>query len=145
MSDNITLNSGAGGDVVAADALGGSIKHQQVLVEFGAAGTASRVDATHGLPVTSAQSASATCANVSSSATSVTVLASNTSRGGVCITNESTATLYLKFGATASLTSYTVPIGPGKYWEMPAWPKIYTGVLDGIWSAANGTARVTEW
>lgn len=86
--------------------------------------------------------ASATLANVASSASSVTLLASNAARRGVVIYNESTAILYVKFGATASATSYTVQIPAGGYWEMshPA----YTGIIDGIWSAANGNARITE-
>ena len=141
MADNVVLNSGAGGDTVAADALGGSIKHQQFLVEYGAAGTATRVDATHGLPVQSARTPTATLTNVTSSASTATILASNTSRLGAWIVNESTATLYLKCGATASLTSYSVAIGPGVVWELPTSSVLYTGILDGIWSAANGRTR----
>jgi hypothetical protein len=85
-----------------------------------------------------------TLSNVSASATSVTVLASNASRKAAMIFNDSAATLYLKFGATASTSSYTVQIGPNGYYEMPANPVLYTGILDGIWSSATGTARVTE-
>jgi hypothetical protein len=88
--------------------------------------------------------ATATLSNVSGSATSVTVLASNASRKAVMIFNDSAATLYLKFGATASTSSYTVQIGPNGYYEMPANPVLYTGILDGIWSSATGAARVTE-
>ena len=145
MSDNVVLNSAAGGDTIAADALGGSVKHQPVLAEYGAAGTATRVDVTHGLPIQSARTPTATLTNVTSSASTGTVVASNTSRVGLWIVNESTATLYLKCGATASLTSYSAVIGPGQLWEMPTSSVLYTGILDGIWSAANGTARVTEF
>lgn len=87
--------------------------------------------------------ATSTLSNVASSASSVTVLALNTSRLGAMIFNDSTATLYLKFGATASATSYTVQIPPNGYYELPT-PHLYTGIMDGIWSAANGNARVTE-
>lgn len=76
------------------------------------------------------------------SATSVTVLAANTSRLGAIIVNDSTATLYLKYGATASTSSFTYKLQGGATWEMPA--PIFTGVLDGIWSSATGNARVTE-
>ena len=86
--------------------------------------------------------ATATLANVSASVTSVTLRASAATRRGLMIVNESAADLYVKFGATASLTSYTVKMGPGSYYELPSPP--YTGVVDGIWSAASGTARVTE-
>ncbi len=92
---------------------------------------------------TIAGSATATLSNVSSSATNVTVLASNANRKMMMVTNDSTASLYLKFGTTASTTSYTVLIPPQGYYEMPN-PGLYTGIIDGIWSAANGSARVTE-
>lgn len=90
---------------------------------------------------------SATLTNVASSATNVTLLASNANRRGVIIQNESTSVLYVKFGATATTSSYTVAIpatasGIGGYWEMPS--PIYTGIIDGIWASANGNARVTE-
>jgi peroxiredoxin len=96
------------------------------------------------IPVTSPTSSSAALSNVSGSATSVTVLASNASRKNATFYNDSTATLYLKFGSTAaSTTSYTVQIPPNGYYELPNG-SIYTGQLTGIWSAANGAVRVTE-
>lgn len=50
MSDNVTLNEGAGGDVVAADDIAG-VKHQRVKVEFGADGAATDVSATNPMPI----------------------------------------------------------------------------------------------
>lgn len=79
--------------------------------------------------------------NVSASATSVTVLASNAARRGATIYNDSTEILYLKFGATASATSFTIKMQPDTYYEVPF---VYTGVIDGIWNSASGSARVTE-
>lgn len=84
----------------------------------------------------------ATLANVSGSASSVTLRAAATTRLGLLVYNDSTASLYLKYGATASATSFTVFLGPTAYWEMPA--PIYNGTVDGIWTAAAGNARVTE-
>jgi hypothetical protein len=49
MADNINLNAGAGGDVVAADDIGG-IKHQRVKVEYGADGSATDVSNSTPLP-----------------------------------------------------------------------------------------------
>ncbi|RST30154.1 hypothetical protein HMF7854_04425 [Sphingomonas ginkgonis] len=49
MADNTTLNSGAGGDVIATDDIGG-IKHQRVKVEFGVDGQASDVANSNPLP-----------------------------------------------------------------------------------------------
>lgn len=86
--------------------------------------------------------ATATLANVSGSATSVTLFASNAAARGRTIHNDSTATLYLKFGATASTTSYTVKLDSDAYYEFPS--PLYTGVVDGIWSSATGAGRTTE-
>ena len=86
---------------------------------------------------------SATLANVTSSATSTTVFSAKGSVKGRTIFNDSTAVLYLKFGATASTTSYTVQIAASGYYEFPQ--PAYGGVVDGIWAAANGAARTTEW
>tara|TARA_R110000868_G_scaffold148399_7_gene370319 strand:- start:70 stop:1002 length:933 start_codon:yes stop_codon:yes gene_type:complete len=84
----------------------------------------------------------ATLTNVTSSATTATILASNSNRRMATIYNDSTSALYLKYGATASATSYTIKMEAGAYYELPT--PVYTGVLDGIWISANGFARVTE-
>jgi hypothetical protein len=86
----------------------------------------------------------AATANVSSSASNTTLLsASAGSINGRTIFNDSTAVLYVKFGVTASATSYTVQIAAGGYFEFP--DPLYTGQVDGIWASANGNARITEW
>jgi hypothetical protein len=81
-------------------------------------------------------------ANVGSSATNVTLLASNAARKGASIMNDSTEVLYVKFGATASATSFHVKMAAGSYLEVPFG---YTGIIDGIWASANGNARVGEF
>lgn len=81
-------------------------------------------------------------ANVSASASSVTLFASNPTAWIRIVKNDSSAVLYLKYGATASTTSYTTDVLPGERYEFPQ--PIYTGVVDGIWAAANGSARTTE-
>lgn len=86
---------------------------------------------------------SATTSNVAASASSTVVLAANTNANARTVFNDSTAVLYLKFGATASATSYTVQLAAGGFFEFPA--PLYTGEVDGIWAAANGNARTTEW
>jgi hypothetical protein len=83
-----------------------------------------------------------THSNVASSASNVTLLASNASRKGAAIYNDSTAILYVKFGATASATSFKVAMAAASYYEFPQ--PIYTGIVDGIWASANGNARITE-
>lgn len=96
-------------------------------------------------PVTAASVAvaSATLSNVNASGSAVTVLASNASRNGAIVYNDSTTNLRIKFGTAASATSFTYFLGPGATWEMP--PAItYTGIITGIWDSATGAARVTE-
>lgn len=85
----------------------------------------------------------ATLANVASSATSVTLFAANAAARGRAVFNDSTAVLYLKFGATASSSSHTVQVAAGVYFEFPQ--PLYGGVVDGAWATANGNARTTEW
>lgn len=97
-------------------------------------------------PTKEVRPATPTQTSVASSATNVTVVASNANRLGATITNESTQNLYLKLGATASATSYTVLLpgaaaAPYAYYEIPFG---YTGIVDGLWASANGNARVTE-
>lgn len=85
----------------------------------------------------------ATVTSVNDQATSTTVLAVNGSRRGAIIFNDSTSILYLKFGTTASATDFTMKLGPGESGRLTQ--PIYTGKIDGIWSAdASGAARVTE-
>lgn len=141
MADNTVINAGTGGDTIATDDISG-VKYQRVKVVSGADGTATDVSATAPLPVQESRVSTSTLSNVSSSATSVTVLASNSSRRQATVYNDSTAILYLKFGATASATSYTVQLPAAGYYELPQ--PVYTGILDGIWASANGNARVTE-
>lgn len=85
----------------------------------------------------------ATLANVASSATNVTVFAATQNINSRAVYNDSTAVLYLKFGATASTTSYTVQIAANGYYEFPQ--PVYAGQVDGIWASANGAARTTQW
>ncbi|HWA29098.1 MAG TPA: hypothetical protein VG734_25840 [Lacunisphaera sp.] len=139
--DSVTLNPGNGGDAIAADEIAG-VKVQRVKLIHGADGVNDGDVATSN-PLPAKQTCSTgALSNVPSSATSGTMLASNPARRGAIVHNDSTATLYLKYGATASTNSYTVKILPDQSWEMPL--PAYTGIIDGIWSAANGNARVTE-
>lgn len=84
-----------------------------------------------------------THANVAGSASNVTLIAANSSRKNAIIFNDSSAPLYVKFGATASNTDFALKLFPNETWEMGA--NLYTGIIDGIWDSATGNARVTEW
>lgn len=97
------------------------------------------------LRVVNAGAATGTKTNVSSSATSVTILASNTSRKGALFYNDSTQICYLDLsGGTASTSSYSVQMPSQSLFELPG-PVIYNGLVTGIWASANGSMRVTEF
>ncbi|MBE8968378.1 hypothetical protein IQ277_19770 [Nostocales cyanobacterium LEGE 12452] len=78
---------------------------------------------------------------VASSTTSVTILAGNSNRKGATIWNDSTAILFIEFGATATTSAFAAKLFAGGYYEVPFH---YTGVISGIWSVANGNALVRE-
>jgi hypothetical protein len=96
------------------------------------------------------QAATATLTSVAASASTTPLVAANSAvvgttagRLGLIIVNDSaTATLYLAYAATASLTSFTHKLLPGAVWWME--PPIYGGIISGIWDAAVGNARITE-
>lgn len=88
------------------------------------------------------RASTATLSNVNDAAVSTTILASNAARLGATVYNDSTVALYLKFGSSASTTSFTVKLAADQYYEVPFG---YTGILTGIWASdAAGAARVTE-
>lgn len=95
------------------------------------------------------QAATAALSSVPASASTGQLVAalakssSVTGRLGLIIVNDSaSATLYIAYAATASLTAYTEKVYPGQTWEMPS--PIYGGLVSGIWDAAVGNARITE-
>lgn len=85
----------------------------------------------------------ATLANVSSSASSVTIFAANANAVARYLYNDSTATLYLAFdGSAASTTNFTVSVATDTFYEFPL--PLCGGKITGIWASANGAARTTE-
>lgn len=130
---------------VGAAANGAAVVGNPVLIA-GSDGTNARTiktssDGTVQVAATPTKSSTGTVTNVSSSATNVTLLSTNANRLGATVYNDSNQVLYLKLGATASTTSYTVRVSAQGYYEVPS---NYTGQIDGIWNSANGAARVTE-
>lgn len=73
--------------------------------------------------------------------TNTTVLAANNSRLGAAIYNEGSVACFVKLGATASATSYTIKIAVDGYYELPI---VYTGIITGITASGTATLRVTE-
>lgn len=84
-----------------------------------------------------------TVTSVAAVAASTTLLSANINRKQAMFFNDSSATLYLILSAgAASTTAFTTKVLSQGYYEIP-WPT-YTGQVNGIWSAATGSVRVTE-
>lgn len=89
------------------------------------------------------RSSTGTQSSVASSASSVTILAANTTRLGASVYNDSTQILYLLLASgTASSTNYTLQMASNTLYEVPF---DYQGIIKGIWASANGNARVMEY
>lgn len=86
--------------------------------------------------------AGATVASVGASVTSITILPANIARKGALFFNDSSSTAIVKFGATASASSYSLKIPSQTFYELSNG---YTGVVDSIWALANGSIKVTEF
>lgn len=86
-------------------------------------------------------SSSSTVTRVNDAATNATLLSANTARKRVILQNDSTATAYVKYGATATSTDFTVSLGTGD-----TLIDDYRGRIDCIWSSdtASGGIQVTE-
>jgi hypothetical protein len=100
-------------------------------------------DATGNLRVTSKTPADVgTPSNTQSSTANQTLLSSNASRYGFKIYNDGVNPIYVKYGATATTTSYTYLLPGHALLEEYE----YTGRVDAIWAVDNGTdvARTTE-
>lgn len=80
--------------------------------------------------------------SVNDTASSTTCLAANAARNLATLYNDSTVNAYIKFGATASTTSFATIIPAQGLYEVP---KQYSGIIDCIWASdASGAMRVTE-
>lgn len=134
---------------VVVDATGGGsddyVQVMKLAVQTAGLSDLAPGDATNGLSVQQPRitAATATLSSVTASASSVALLASNTSRKYATVINDSTsAILYLAFAATATTSAYTAKVLAGGEWYMGS--VVYTGAISGIWSAAVGAARITE-
>lgn len=100
---------------------------------------------TNPLPVQPGLATTATGATVNDSNVSQPILAANPDRKGVVLRNNSSATLYLDYGASAAVVSAIYEVPPLGSWEMPVNGYVYTGQISGIWSAdSTGAAYIRE-
>ena len=81
--------------------------------------------------------------SLASAATSAQLLAANTARIALTLTNTDANAVYVYFGTTATATKFTVKIPADGYYEMPQ--PIYTGRIDAIWASdGSGSLIGTE-
>lgn len=82
-----------------------------------------------------------TISRTATSTTNATILASNASRKGAIIFNDAATVLFVKYGTTASATSWTHKLDPQSGVEIK---ESYTGRIDAILASSTGNAQVTE-
>jgi len=92
------------------------------------------------LSTTPAVVSTASITTLASTAASQQLLAANAARTGLILVNTDANQVRVKYGTTASASSFTF-IVPGNFgqWEMPE--PVYTGRLDAIWDA-DGTGSL---
>jgi hypothetical protein len=133
---------------------GDPVGRTEIYVDDGS-GNAKRVNATQPLPVSASPAYPTntwpnTPTNITAANADTALLASNTNRKGVVISNDSTAKLYVladgSGSGAASATNFTYVVGPGLTLELPIASDIATPTarLRGFWSAAQGSAAVSE-
>ncbi len=81
---------------------------------------------------------------VNSSDVNVTLIDDSDGSGRFMVTiyNNSSFSLYIKYGANATSDSYTLRISSGDYFEFQS--PCYTGRVDGFWEGVEGFAMITE-
>jgi hypothetical protein len=86
----------------------------------------------------------ATVNAVAASTSDTLLIAAGAGPNGRMIFNDSTAILYLRFGAGASASNHTTQIAPGGFYQAPN-DNNYAGQINGAWASATGNARITVW
>lgn len=85
---------------------------------------------------------SATVSNVNDAATNATILSADTARKGFRLYNDSEYGCYVKYGATATTSDFSIFMPAGSTWVENS----YRGQVDGIWEAnGSGAMRVTTF
>lgn len=173
MADNVTVDNGTLTDYIVSSDEAASGQVQRVKIAYSADGLDTHVTAdadgllvnlgvnndvsqagtwtvqpgntanTTAWLVTQRRGSSASVTAVADSATSGTLLASNSSRVTATITNDSSARLYVRYGAgAATTTDYTFSLAQHETVVVDD----YSGQINGIWATDpnDGGARITE-
>jgi hypothetical protein len=93
---------------------------------------------------TGVPSRSPTTLSIASTTASTTIAESNVNRKGILINNQSTSDLYLSFESTATTANSFLKMAPDSVLSLDQ-QMIATNAIYGIWSSANGSAKVTEF
>ena len=141
MAYNVAVTPGSGA-TVAADDIGGGILAQRVKVVWGVDGTGNDTSATNPMPVAEVARGSALGkGGITSAATAATLVASNTSRQVVEVSNGGGSGVWLAFGSTAVAGQGTyLPSKATGYWPTTAAVSV---ILESGGSA--GAVGYTEW
>jgi hypothetical protein len=83
-------------------------------------------------------------ASVASATSSTTIVAVNANRKGISIYNNSTAALFLSYANPATAANSFMQMQPGSLLILDQ-QLIVSNAIYGIWTAANGTAQVTQY
>jgi len=144
MADNITLNPGSGGSVVASDDISG-VQHQLVKVEFGADGSVTPVSEANPLPARNPAATSVYSTTVTATGTHTVDLNANLGRNATTVLLQrlsSTApqsTLEIDLDGTGTYTDPLTLSNGGSYDPFPGDGAIFK--LEGI---SIDTLRIIE-
>jgi hypothetical protein len=94
-----------------------------------------------GFAYVSQRPGSSNVTRVAVSSTSVQFLAANTARLGMIVVNESSGTMFLKYGTAAASNSYTYRITSNQVLEVGS---NYTGIVHAILGSGSGNGQITE-
>lgn len=79
-------------------------------------------------------------ATIASSIAVQTFKVANSGRKILYIVNDSATNLYIKYGAGATTSDYTIKLSAQDIAIIDDW----TGIVTGIWDSVSGSAKVTE-
>lgn len=103
------------------------------------------LSASNPMPTQESPAANGATTTVASSATPVTLKAANANRKGLVVNNDSTSILYVLLGSgTVSATNFTYALAAKGTVPSNLIINGFSGLVTGVWSAANGSAYVTE-
>jgi hypothetical protein len=94
------------------------------------------------ISTTTTRPATSTVTSVNVTTANTTLQASNANRLGLTIWNDGGQRIFVKLGATASTTSFTVKVANQSFYAL--MDPVYTGIVDAVTSTGTATVLVTE-